>query len=85
VGSTGFLMINEPYKSVTAVAHDYQVVDTSNPSGPTPLATIKQVKHTVIDEETGTTYLLGSEGLTVVRRPRIEDDYEVHQIQMEPN
>jgi hypothetical protein len=85
LGSTGFLMINEPYKSVTAVAHDYQVVDTSNPSGPTPLATIKQVKHTVIDEETGTTYLLGSEGLTVVRRPRIEDDYEVHQIQMEPN
>jgi hypothetical protein len=84
-GATGFLIVNEPYKGVTAVAHDYQVVDTSNPAGPTPIATIKQVKHTIVDQQTGTTYMLGSDGLTVVRRPRIENDYEIHQIQMEPN
>jgi hypothetical protein len=80
LGETGFLMIN-----VSAVAHDYQVVDISNPAGPTPLATIKQVKHKVVNEETGTTYLLGSDGLTVVRRPRVEDDYKIQQIQTEWN
>ncbi|MCU1298177.1 MAG: hypothetical protein JWO91_2455 [Acidobacteriaceae bacterium] len=85
LGATGFVMVNRHYKGVIAVPHDYRVVDTSNPSGPTPLATIKQVKHSVADEETGTTYLLGSDGLTVVRRPRVEVDYELHQIQMEPN
>jgi hypothetical protein len=61
------------------------VVDNSNPAGPTPLATIKQVKHTIVDGDTGTTYLLGSDGLTVIRRLRVEEDYEIHQIQMEPN
>jgi hypothetical protein len=78
-------MINGPYRYVSAVAHDYQVVDISNPAGPTPLATIKQVKHKVVNEETGTTYLLGSDGLTVVRRPRVEDDYKIQQIQTEWN
>src|SRR5258708_11621381 len=29
--STGFLMIHEPYKSITAAAHDHQVIDTSTP------------------------------------------------------
>jgi len=85
LGETGFLMINGPYKYVSAMAHDYQVVDMSNPTGPTILATTKQVKHTVVNGETGTTYLLGGDGLTVVRRPRVEEDYKLHQIQMEPN
>jgi LVIVD repeat len=85
LGETGFLMINGPYKYVSAVAHDYQVVDISNPAGPTPLATIKQVKHKVANEETGTTYLLASDGLTVVRRLRVENDYKTHQIQLKGN
>jgi hypothetical protein len=84
-GATGFLIINEPETSIKTATHDYQVVDTSNPAGPTPLATIKRVKHTVVDRQTGTTYLSGSDGLTVIRRPRVEDDYEIHEIQMEPN
>ena len=54
-------------------------------NSPTTLATIKQVKHKVVNEETGTTYLLGSDGLTVVRRPPIENDYKTQQIQMEGN
>jgi LVIVD repeat len=84
-GETGFLVVSGRYKYVSGVAHDYQVVDNSNPAGPTPLATIKQVKHTIVDGDTGTTYLLGSDGLTVIRRLRVEEDYEIHQMQMEPN
>jgi hypothetical protein len=47
------------------------------------LATVGQVKRKVVKDDTGRTFLLGSEGLTVIRRPRVEDDYKVHQLQME--
>jgi hypothetical protein len=81
VGQTGLLVINRPYKYVSRVPRDYQLMDMSNPAHPTSLATIKQVKHQVVNEETGTTYLLGSDGLTVVRRPRVEEDYKTQRIQ----
>jgi hypothetical protein len=85
LGQTGLVMINEHYRYLGGVAHDYQLIDVSNPQNPIPLATIKQVKHKVVNEETGTTYLLGSDGLTVVRRPRVEEDHKIEQIQEEWN
>jgi hypothetical protein len=33
-------------------------------------------------DETGTTFLLGSEGLTIIRGPRVEEEYEIHQDSM---
>jgi hypothetical protein len=45
-------MINGHYRYVGAEAHDYHLVDVSNPAGPTPLATIRQVKHKLVHEET---------------------------------
>jgi hypothetical protein len=83
LGESGFLMVNEPYNYVRATPRDYQVVDISSPSVPTLLATVAQVKHKLAKDDTGTTFLLGSEGLTVIRRPRVEDAYKVHQFQME--
>lgn len=85
LGETGLLLINEPYNYIPAQAHDYQVVDLSHPSEPVLLTTIKDAKHRVGREETGTTYVLGSAGLTVIRRPRVEDDYKTHQLQMNGN
>ena len=85
LGQAGLVMINGHYRYVGGVAHDYNLVDVSNPAHPTPVATIKQVKHKVVNEETGTTYLLGSEGLTVIRRPRVEEDHKIEQIQEEWN
>ena len=82
---TGLVMINGHYRYVAGVAHDYNLVDVSNPAHPTSVATIKQVKHKVVNEETGTTYLLGSDGLTVIRRPRVEEDHRIEQIQEEWN
>jgi catalase len=38
------------------------------------------VKHRVVND-TGTTFLLGSEGLTVIRRTSVENDYRIHQMQ----
>jgi len=36
----------------------------------------------VVKDDTGTTFLLGSEGLTVVRRTSVENDYKTHLMQM---
>jgi hypothetical protein len=54
-------------------------------SDPTQLATVNDVKHRVTNDDTGTTFLLGSIGLTVVRRLDVESDYKVHQMQMQGN
>jgi hypothetical protein len=83
LGESGFLMVNEPYNYVRATPRDYQVVDISSPSEPMLLATVAQVKHKLVKDDTGTTFLLGSEGLTVIRRPRVEDEYKIHQYQTE--
>ena len=85
LGESGFLGVAEPYNYVRAVPRDYQVVDISTPSDPTLLTTVKLVKHRVVNQDTGTTFLLGSEGLTVIRRISVEDDYKIHQIQLSGN
>ena len=85
LGESGYLGIDEPYNYVRAIPRDYQVVDISVPSEPSLLTTVKAVKHQVTNGETGTTFLLGSEGLTVVRRISVEEDYKTHQLQMQGN
>ena len=85
LGETGFMMVNEPYNYVRATPRDYQVVDISLPSQPVLLTTVKEVRHQVVKDDTGTTFLLGSEGLTVVRRTSVESDYKTHLMQMSSN
>ena len=62
LGESGFLVTDQPYQYVPAVGHDYQVVDVAA-SAPTQLATVKDVRHRVTNNETGTTFLLGPTGL----------------------
>jgi hypothetical protein len=80
----GLLVTSQAHKYAPAVARDYQVIDIAA-SVPTQLATVKDVKHRVTNDETGTTFLLGSDGLTVVRRPRVEEEYKTQQLQMDRN
>ena len=82
---TAFLSVSEPYNYVRAVPRDFQVVDISTPDNPVLLTTVKQVKHQVANNDMGTTFLLGSDGLTVVRRMSVENDYAIHQQQMSGN
>jgi len=84
LGQSGFLASGRSYRYIPAVARDYQVVDISV-AEPAGLITVKDVKHRVTNDETGTTFLLGSNGLTVVRRLDVENDYKVHQMQMQGN
>jgi hypothetical protein len=85
LGETGFLGVNEPYNYVRAIPGDYQVVDITTPANPVLLTTVKQVKHRVVNDETGTTFLLGVDGLTVIRRISVENEYKIHQLQMQGN
>jgi hypothetical protein len=78
-------MVNEPHDYVRAIPRDYQVVDIATPSDPTVLATVKQVKHKVVNNDTGTTFLLGIDGLTVVRRTSVENDYKTQQMMRNSN
>ena len=72
LGSFGLVMANETKDPGMHVARDYSIVDTSNPGAPQLLDTVKHVKKELVNESMGTTYLLGEEGLTVVRRPAVE-------------
>jgi hypothetical protein len=85
LGVTAFLAVGGPYSYVRPVPHNFQVVDVSTPSDPVLLTTIKQVEHRIVNDETGTTFLLGSDGLTVIRQPGVEEDYQAHERQLEGN
>lgn len=81
LGQSGLLAVNDSYKYVPAVARDYQIVDISA-ADPTLLATVKEVKHVATKDDSGTTFFLGSDGLTVVRQISVETDYKS---QMQPH
>lgn len=79
LGDSGFLMENVPYINGQITARDYQVVDTANPADPALVYTAKLVTHMLTREDTGTTFLLGSEGLTVIRLPNQEAEFRERQ------
>jgi hypothetical protein len=83
-GESGFLVTSQAHTYTPAVARDYQVIDVAG-SIPTQLATVKDVKHRVTNDYTGTTFLLGRDGLTVVRRLSVENDYKEQQLQTQGN
>jgi hypothetical protein len=84
LGESGFLVRTQSHAYTPAVAHDYQVMDVAG-SIPTELATVNDVKHRVTNDYTGTTFLLGSDGLTVVRQLSVENDYKEQQLQTQGN
>jgi hypothetical protein len=85
LGEQAFMLINEPYNYIRAIPRDYQVIDISSPSDPLLITTVKEVKHQVVNGDTGTTFLLGSDGLTVIRRLSVENDYKTHLMQLSSN
>jgi hypothetical protein len=78
LGDTALLMVSSRQMDAPVIPLDYQVVDISNPELPL-IFTARQVTRKLEREETGTTFLLGSEGLTVIRRPRMEQEYQSRQ------
>jgi hypothetical protein len=75
LGEKALILIDEPAPEYEVVGHDYQVIDTSDPRYPKRLATVRLVRQKIENDDTGTVFLLGADGLTVLRRPLLEDEY----------
>ena len=84
LGESGFLVTAEAHQYTPAVARDSQVIDVAG-SIPTQIATVNDVKHRVTNDYTGTTFLLGTDGLTVVRQLSVENEYKEQQLQTQGN
>jgi hypothetical protein len=86
LGQTGLLLTSvklpsEPIRE----ARTYKVLDTSNPSQPGLLASIPAVKQRLSKADTGTLFLLNSDGVTVIRRLRVEEEHQVELDQQRGN
>jgi hypothetical protein len=75
LGNNGLLLASTTHPSPEAEDPDYEVFDVSNPSTPALLATVDGVQQRLERQETGTLFLLGNSGLTVIRRPGVEEEY----------
>jgi hypothetical protein len=77
LGETGLLSTSTTVASVPISDPTYQVVDSSNASRPRLLATIPGVTQRLSKADTGTLFLLTKDGVTVVRRLRVEDEHKI--------
>jgi hypothetical protein len=84
-GSSALLLVSANGASAPAPARepDYEVLGISNPSSPTPLATIPGVIQRLDRPSTGTVFLLNDQGLTVVRRLAAEHEHNIENWQKE--
>jgi hypothetical protein len=86
IDNTGLPVFATNTESQPVVApRDYEVVDTTDPSHLVLVATVSSVKQTLSDQNTGTQFLLSHEGVTVVRRPQVEQEYAIDQLMMSGN
>jgi hypothetical protein len=77
LGETGLLLTsNDVARKPTSDPQSYKVLDTSNPSQPAVLASIPMVKQCLSNADTGALFLLNNDGVTVVRRLRVEQDHQ---------
>ena len=82
LGDDGFIVADQPNAQSGPNDPNYQVVDLSNPLHPNHVADVNQVLKKITNHETGTTFLLTANGLYLVRRPAVEEDYKIHQYQI---
>jgi hypothetical protein len=78
LGETGLLISKE--HTIPGALRDpqsYEVVDTASATHPVVLASVAQVTERVSNPDTGTLFLLNGNGVTVVRRLRIEADHQM--------
>jgi hypothetical protein len=75
LGPDGLLLTSGTHPDTQSEDAVYQVFDTANASNPSLLATIEGVKQHLERPQTGTIFVLSATGLTVIRRPAVEQSY----------
>jgi hypothetical protein len=79
IGAGAYLETPSSQPVALVSAEDYRIVDLARPEQPVVLYTAKGVVDTLTRSETETTFLLGADGLTVVRHPRTEAEFTASQ------
>jgi hypothetical protein len=82
LGDDGFIAADLPKAQSDANDLNYRVVDLSDPLHPNPVADIKQVLEKITNDDTGTTFLLTANGLYIIRRPAVEEEYNIREYQI---
>jgi len=77
LGDDGFMIADQAGAQADA-AQDYQVVDTAGVREPNRVYDVNQVRQEITNSETGTTYLLTTDGLYLIRRPAVEERYKIN-------
>jgi hypothetical protein len=79
LGETALLSASTNAAVAPIVDNDptYKVWDDSKASHPNLLATIPGVRQRLSNEDTGTLFFLSENGITVVRRLRVEEDHKI--------
>jgi hypothetical protein len=79
LGETGLLSAstNAAVGPIADSDPTYKVWDNSKASHPNLLATIPGVTQRLSNEDTGTLFLLSENGITVIRRLRVEEDHKI--------
>jgi hypothetical protein len=80
-GSSALLLVSANAATAPPREPDYEVLNISNPSSPTPLATISGVIQRLDRPQTGTVFLLNDQGLTVIRRLAAEREHQIEKWQ----
>lgn len=85
LGESGYLAIERRAgtDATNLQGRDVQVIDTS--ATPRLIATVAHATREVSRAETGTTFLLSDEGLTVIRRTDVEEQHAEHELSMRGN
>jgi hypothetical protein len=82
-GSSALLLVSDNGAAAPPREPEYEVLNISNPSSPTPLATVQGVIQRLDRPQTGTVFLLNDQGLTVIRRLAAEREYKIERAQKE--
>jgi hypothetical protein len=82
LGDDGVIVARQPSIRSDPSNNDYHVVDISNPLRPNPVTDINQVREKLTNDETGTTFLLTADGLYLIRRPAVEEEFRIRKQQM---
>jgi hypothetical protein len=78
LGQTGLLISNQQTPpAASGDPQNFEVVDTENATHPVVLATVAAVTEQVSNPDTGTLFLLNRNGITVVRRLRVEAEHQM--------
>ena len=86
LGQTGLLVTVAENTPITAGdPKTYKVLNTANVSAPGLLATIPAVTQRVENTDTGTLFLLNNDGITMVRRLRVEEEHQIELVQERGN